>query len=69
MTYGTALAILTDGRHVVVHGAFPTWETFKNHARDCLKADRYNVDRFLYAYGHESQWYTAPEFLEVFCAQ
>lgn len=66
MRDGSYLAVLDDGTHRVATGVFAThrdWhEWLWRHTSDF----RHRVVKFVYAWGHESQTYTAREFREVF---
>jgi hypothetical protein len=64
--HGTAVAVLSDGTHRVVHGTYPGHADFRGEVREALRPVRREVAGFFYAYDTESQKYTAREFLEVY---
>lgn len=66
MRDGSYLAVLDDGTHRVATGVFATHQTYKAWVADRTADFRTRVVKFVYAWGHESQTYTAREFREVF---
>lgn len=66
MNHGSILAILDNGKHRTATGTFARHEDFHEFVRDTLRADRYHVRTFYYAWGCETQEYTPNEVLEVY---
>lgn len=63
------LAILKDGEHVCMTQYCKTNNDFHGFVRSAMLDHRYNVLKFYYAYGCDSQQYTPSEFREVFCPE
>ena len=66
MTDGSFLAMLNDGTHRVAEGSFTTHKAYTLWVANRTADFKARVVKFVYAWGHESQTYTAREFREVF---
>lgn len=68
MTPGSFLAVLKDGTHRTMTGMFPSADpaAFRRWVRQHTHDIRYNIARFVYAWGGEMQEYTASEVREVY---
>ncbi len=65
-TASSFLAVLKDGRHVCERAMCKTHADFHLFVASGMRAERYNVVKFYYAWGCESQEYTGSELRDVF---
>ncbi len=63
---GTAVAVLSNGRHVSLSGFYGNFAEFRAAVTKAVEECWLDVVDFFYAYGREVQRYTITEFRSTF---